>query len=52
MLRSTFGNKCVSVGASEGAVNLAYKLHIVEERVEGIEVGEAHHVGGAASCSL
>lgn len=38
--------------AGEGAVNLADQLHVVEESVEGIEVGEAHHVGGAASCSL
>jgi len=40
------------VSASEGAVNLADQLHVVEEGVEGIEVGEAHHVGGVASCSL
>lgn len=38
--------------ASEGPVNLADKLHVVEEGVEGIEVGEAHHVGCAASSSL
>lgn len=38
--------------AGEGAVNLADQLHVVEEGAEGIEVGEAHHVGGAASCSL
>lgn len=38
--------------AGEGAVNLADQLHVVEESVEGIEVGEAHHVGGAASCGL
>lgn len=43
-LRCTFGNKCVSVRASKGAVNLANQLHVVEECVEGIEVGEAHHV--------
>lgn len=51
-LMFTFGNKCVSVCAGDGAVNLAHQLHIVEEGVEGIEVGEAHHVGGAPSCSL
>lgn len=51
-LGRTFGNKCVSVCAGEGAVNLADQLHVVEEGVEGIEVGEAHHVGGTASCSL
>lgn len=38
--------------AGEGAVNLADQLHVVEESVEGIEVGEAHHVGGAATRSL
>ena len=48
----TFGQEYVSVRAGEGAVNLADKLHVVEEGVEGVEVGEAHHVGGAASCSL
>lgn len=42
--RFTFGNKRVSVCASKGAVNLADQLHVVEEGVEGIEVGEAHHV--------
>ena len=51
-LRCTFGHKCVFVSAGEGAVNLADQLHVVEEGVEGIEVGEAHHVGGTASCSL
>lgn len=52
VLRSTFGNKRRFVCASKGAVNLADQLHVVEEGVEGIEVGEAHHVGGGASCSL
>lgn len=51
-LRSTFGNKRVSRCADQGAVDLADQLHVVEEGVEGIEVGEAHHVGGTASCSL
>ena len=51
-LRCTFGNERVSVRAGEGAVDLADQLHVVEEGVEGVEVGEAHHVGGAASCSL
>lgn len=52
MLSSTFCNKSVFVCASKGAVNLADQLHVAEEGVEGVEVGEAHHVGGAASCSL
>lgn len=38
--------------AGNGAVDLADQLHVVEEGVEGVEVGEAHHVGDAASCSL
>lgn len=48
----TFGDESVFARASEGAVDLADQLHVVEEGIEGIEVGEAHHVGGAASCSL
>lgn len=52
ILWSTFGDQGVFVSASEGAVDLADQLHVVEESVEGIEVGEAHHVGDAASCSL
>lgn len=48
----TFGDERVSVRAGQGAVDLAHQLHVVEEGVEGIEVGEAHHVGGAASRSL
>lgn len=52
MSRSTFRDESFFVRAGEGAVNLADQLHAVEEGVEGSEVGEAHHVGGAASCSL
>lgn len=52
VLGRTFGNKRVSVRACEGAVNLAHQLHVVEECVEGIEVREADHVGGASPCSL
>lgn len=48
----TFGDKRVPVGAGEHAVNLADQLHVVEESVEGVEVREAHHVGGAASGGL
>lgn len=51
-LRATFGDQRVSVRACDGAVNLADQLHVVEQGVEGVEVREAHHVGGAASCSL
>lgn len=51
-LRATFGDQSVSVRAGDGAVNLADQLHVVEQGVEGVEVREAHHVGGAASCSL
>lgn len=48
----TFGDERVPVGAGQGAVDLADQLHVVEEGVEGVEVGEAHHVGGAASRRL
>lgn len=48
----TFGDERVPVGAGEHAVNLAHQLHVVEEGVEGVEVREAHHVGGAASGGL
>lgn len=51
-LRATFGDQRVSVRAGHGAVNLADQLHVVEQSVEGVEVGEAHHVGGAASGGL
>lgn len=48
----TFGDERVPGGAGQGAVDLADQLHVVEEGVEGVEVGEAHHVGGAASRRL
>lgn len=48
----TFGDQCVPVGADQGAVDLADQLHVVEEGIEGVEVGEAHHMGGAASRRL
>lgn len=51
-LGSTFGDESVFVRARHRAVNLADQLHVVEESIEGIEVGEAHHVGGAPSRSL
>lgn len=51
-LRATFGDQRVSVRARHRAVNLADQLHVVEQGVEGVEVGEAHHVGGAASGGL
>lgn len=51
-LRGTFGDEGVSVRARHRAVDLANQLHVVEESIEGIEVGEADHVGGAPSCSL
>lgn len=51
-LGATFGDQRVSARAGDGAVNLADQLHVVEQGVEGVEVGEAHHVGGAASCGL
>lgn len=48
----TFGDQRVSVRAGHRAVNLADQLHVVEQGVEGVEVGEAHHVGGAAPGGL
>lgn len=48
----TFGDERVPVGAGKRAVNLADQLHVVEKGVEGVEVREAHHVGGAASGGL
>lgn len=48
----TFGDQHVSVRARHRAVNLADQLHVVEQGVEGVEVREAHHVGGAASGGL
>lgn len=51
-LWSTFGDECVSIRAGQGAVHLADQLHVVEEGIEGIEVREAHQVGGAAPSSL
>lgn len=48
----TFGDERVPVGAGEHAVDLADQLHVVEQGVEGVEVREAHHVGGAASGGL
>lgn len=51
-LGATFGDQRVSVRAGHGAVNLADQLHVVEQGVEGVEVREAHHVGGAASGGL
>lgn len=48
----TFGDQCVPVGAGQSAIDLTDQLHVVEEGIEGVEVGEAHHVRRAASCCL
>lgn len=48
----TFGDQRVLARAGQCAVDLADQLHVVEEGVEGVEVGEADHVRGAAPCSL
>lgn len=48
----TFGHERVLPRASQCAVNLANKLHVVQERIEGIEVREADHVRGTSSGSL
>lgn len=48
----TFGHQRVLPRAGHGAVDLSDQLHVVQKGVEGVKVGEADHVGGAASCSL
>lgn len=48
----TFSDKRILASSSESAVDFADQFHVVQERVEGIEVGEAHHVRGATPCCL
>lgn len=48
----TFGDFYVSAVASQGAVDLSDQLHVVEQRVEAIEVGEADLMGCAATRGL
>lgn len=48
----TFGHERVLPRACQCAVDLTDQLHVVQEGVEGVEVREADHVRGAATCSL
>lgn len=48
----TFSHERVFAAAGERAVDFADEFHVVEERVEGVEVGEADHVRGAATGCL
>ena len=48
----TFGHECVFSRAGQRAIDLADQLHVVQQGVKCVEVREANHVGGAATCSL
>ncbi len=48
----TFSDEHVLARPSESAVDFTDQFHVVQERVESIEVREAHHVRGAATCCL
>lgn len=48
----TFSDERILARPSESAVDFTDQFHVVQERVESIEVGEAHHVRGAATCCL
>lgn len=51
-LSPTFGDFHISAVASQGAVDLSDQLHVVEKRVEAVEVREADLVGCAATRNL
>lgn len=48
----TFGDFDMSAVSSQGAVDLSYQLHVVEKRVEAVEVREADLVRRAATRNL
>lgn len=48
----TFGDFHVPAVASQGAVDLSDQLHVVEKRIEAIEVREADLVRSAATSNL
>jgi len=48
----TFGDLYISTVTSQGAVDLSNQLHVVEQRVEAVEVGEADLMRCAAPCNL
>lgn len=52
MQSHTFSHLRVLPCACHCAVDLTDHLHVVQEGIEGIEVGEADHVSSAAPCSL
>lgn len=52
ILDGTFGDFHVSAVASQGAVDLSDQLHVVEKRIEAIEVREADLVRSAATSNL
>lgn len=51
-LTGTFGDFHVSAVASHCAVDLSDQLHVVEKRIEAIEVREADLVRSAATSNL
>lgn len=48
----TFSDFHISAVASQSAVDLSNQLHIVEQRVEAVEVGEADLMRRATPCNL
>lgn len=48
----TFSHQCVLPCAGHCAVDLSDQLHVVQKGIEGVKIGEADHVRGAATCSL
>ena len=51
-LTVTFGDFHIPAVASQGAVDLSDQLHVVEKRIEAIEVREADLVRSAATSNL
>lgn len=52
IVKGTFGDFQVSAMASQRAVDLSDQLHVVEQRVEAVEVREADLVRRTAPCDL
>lgn len=48
----TFSDFHISAVASQSAVDLSNQLHVVEQRVEAVEVGEADLMRRATPCNL
>lgn len=51
-LLCTFSDLHISTVACQGSVDLSNQLHVVEQRVEAIKIGEADLMRCAASCNL